>query len=263
MMKQPNKRFLRFALTALAVLLLMNSCARLPALTASGDALVNEASGVRYYPVDSRYEAVRADTSNPVFRIKRTGMDALTLYTLTDRDDEDWLCDSSCATYVKEGIRLPGLDGWNPGLLLIYENNALTPEASVTDAAVLSEIVRRYTGGISFRLSELEEGLHFQSYDLRFSSEEIAGLSYHLNYRQYAEDVRVYQSVVDQNGHEILYPDVPRTYENFEYTEKGEAKTELLAVYHFGKGILYDRETGRCYPLDTLISDVLETKTGE
>jgi hypothetical protein len=73
------------------------------------------------------------------------------------------------------------------------------------------------------------------------------------------DDVKIYVPIQSESDFEILYPGVEVTTEVYNYTDKnGEAQTELLAVYNFGTHLLYDRWTGRCYPIDDVIEKALQ-----
>ena len=80
-------------------------------------------------------------------------------------------------------------------------------------------------------------------YDIVFAD---VYLSYYLDYLQFEHEVQVWEVVTDVAAAESAYPGIEVTFETY--------KNETYAVYHFGKHIMYNRETGRCYPVNEVLA---------
>lgn len=243
-------RFLRIFALAFSLLMLLSSCSKVPALELKeGDVYVNKKTKVSYTHTSTCYRA-NAYSAEPVARIKMKNMDEKLLYSIEGMDENKWLCDADYMVYCAEGEKLPAL--WEMNVSKVYVNktvNASLTVASIVDPTDIQALINAYQNGISFVYEDLDDGLAFKRYDLVFAD---AYLSYYLIYLQYEEDVLFYDVIDDPESFTVKYPGVEVTTEEY--------KGEYYAVYNFGKHLMYNRETGLCYPVNDTLSSYFAEK---
>lgn len=236
-------RFLRIFALAFSLLMLLASCSKVPALELKeGDVYVNKKTKISYTNTSTCYRA-NAYSAEPTARIKLKNMEEKLLYSIDGMDGSKWLCDSDYMVYCAEGEKAPEL--WEMNISKVYINktvNASYTVASILEPADIQALINVYQNGRSFAYEDLDDGLAFKRYDLVFADEH---LSYYLIYLQYEQDVLFYDVIDDPDNFTVQYPGVEVTTEEY--------KGEYYAVYNFGKHLMYNRETGLCYPVsDTL-----------
>ena len=243
-------RFLQSVTLLLALLMLLCACSKVPAMELKeGDVYVNKKTKISYTHTSTCYRA-NVHSVDAVARIKQKNMEDKLLYSIDDTYAEKLLCDAEYMIYAAEGEKMPEL--WEMNLSKIYVNKTVNSSytvATILDPEDIRSLVGTYQGGTSFAYEDIEDGLTFKRYDLVFAEEF---LSYYLVYLQYEEDVLVYEVIEDPAQFTALYPGVEVTTEEY--------KGEYYAVYNFGKHIMYNRETGRCYPVSNVLAAYMAEK---
>ena len=249
-----KSRLLRGALLLVAALLLLSSCS-VPALTLKDGAYLDKKTNVSYLPAPSCYQAIGYAKDSAVARIKLKEMDDLVLYPIDGMEGNKWLCNEDYQVFYADSETLPEL--WEMDVTKVCVNR--TVNQSYTVATILKKediaaLINAYQNGPSFEQSDMDEGLVFEKYDLVF---EASALRYCLTYWKFEKEVLIYETIADPNSFTPTYPNVRVTTEEYHYTRDGQAMVEHLAVYHFGTEILYNRETGLCYPVEGTVADYL------
>lgn len=249
--------------TALCLLLvctaLLTSCSRVPTMKYKDGMFTNPRTRITYQQAPAYYEAV-ARSSDSVAKIDGEKVDDLLLYPISGMDRSQWLCGEDYSVFYAEGITLPALWEMGTNSVLICKTDEQTASlAEIGSLIAIERLVDTYRKGVWFDYAEMDGTEEMVRYDLKFVSSTYKGLQYDLTYWSMDEDAKIYVPIQNESGFEVLYPGVEVTTETYEYTDKnGESKTELLAVYNFGKHLLYDRWTGRCYPIDDVIEKALQ-----
>ncbi len=251
-----KKTLLRSLLLLLSLTLLLASCNRIPTVKTEGDIYTIDSLG-RFLSASERYQAKAIFTDEALARVPRNGMDDLLFYAIDGVDAERMIATEDYDVFYAEGLRLPELWEMEPTLALVCKSAAVSYSVAALEGASLDAIVAQSQGTL-FPVEEILAGLSYDGYELKFESPLYPGIYYRLYYRQYAEDVCVYQVVDDPNAFDPLYPDMPYTTEAYSYEEGGSSKTEHTAVYNFGKYIVYDRTTGMCFPIGDAVAKALE-----
>ena len=242
-------RFLRAFALAFSLLMLLISCSKVPALELKeGDVYVNKKTKISYTHTSTCYRA-NGHSTDPAARIKLKNMDEKLLYSIDGMDETKWLCDEEYMVFCAEGEKMPEL--WEMNISKVYVNktvNASYTVTSIVEPADIQALINAYQNGNSFAYEDLDDGLAFKRYDLVFADSD---LSYYLIYLQYEEDVLFYDVIEDPENFTVKYPGVEVTTDEY--------KGEYYAVYNFGKHLMYNRETGLCYP----VTDTLSTYFAE
>ena len=237
---------IRVLLLALALLLLLPSCAKAPVLASENGVYVNKKTGVSYLAASANYEAVAIDKDTVVARMpdKKVGDDLF--YRIPGTSTEHYLSNDFYELFYAADLTLPTLEQMAPTTALICKTAVISYSLTqIEEADVLSRLLAVYAGpGFSEDVMITDSGVP-ESYTLKFQSKEHPSFYYTLSYRRYDREVTVYDLVGSETIDEAAYPGVEVTTEVY--------KGETYRVYHFGTEILYDRVTGTCYPLgDTL-----------
>lgn len=249
-----KSRLLRGFLLITAMLLLLSSCS-VPSLTLKDGAYLNKKNDITYLPAPSCYQAIAYSAEDAVAKIKQKELDDLVLYPINGMDGEKWLCSEDYLVFYANTETLPEL--WEMNVQKIYVNRTVNQSyivATILNKEDISALITAYQNGPGFWQGEMDEGLSFEKYDLVF---EDAALRYCLTYWKFEKEVLIYETVADPNNFTPSYPNVRVTTEEYHYTSNGQEMVEHLAVYHFGTEILYNRETGLCYPVEGTVSKYL------
>lgn len=246
----------RIWIGALALLLML-----LPLLSSCGGAMQFVENGVyqkgktTYYLASANYVPRAYLASAKVGTLKRANMDVVDLYEINGSEDETWICDKDLTMlFYAEGAQLPTLSEMRPTALHLQMSDVLSLGlGTIEDVAEIQKVVDAYTSGVSFLWEDVEEGYSYDRYEILFSSAQYPAFYYSLVYLRYSEDLCLYEAVEDPTSFTPSYPGVQVTTEEYHYNvvENGVmvSKVEHLAVYHFGRDIVLDMETGRCYRL--------------
>ena len=141
----------------------------------------------------------------------------------------------------------------NVSQVYICQTKAITAQiASVTAKADVDALVALTQNGVAFPKDKVSMEQSKGHYYLKFVSTDYPALYYCLEYLVFEEEVLVYERIRDAASFTPKYVGVDVTYEDNEYEENGELYVEHLAVYHFGKHIVYDRSAGVCYPAGSI-----------
>ncbi len=237
-------------------LLLLASCGRAPKMEYQDGAYRVSGLGA-YVAAPDCYEAKSIRKDKPVARFKQAGDDLL-FYAITGVSTEKMIALDDYTLFCAVGTRLPELWEMDAEIALICQNAAVTYSLAELEGEELDGIVAQSRDGAHFSGKEIDPGLDYSVYEIKFESSRYPDFYYSLIYREYSKDVLVYQAINDLDSFEVLYDGVPVTTEEYEYEENGEKKVELLAVYNFGKHILYNRATGECFAIDDVVAKKLE-----
>lgn len=257
------KQIVRLALCLLLVgAALLTSCSRVPTMKYEDGAFTHPRTHVTYLQAPAYYEAVARGTES-VAKIDGDKLDDLLLYPITGMEQSQWLCGEDYSVFYAEGVSLPALWEMQATSLLICQTDEKTTALSeITSLQTIEELVEIYRNGVCFDYTELDSAENMVRYDLKFVSSAYTGLQYDLTYWSLEEDALVSVPIQNAENFEVLYPGVEVTTECYEYVDRnGDVQTELLAVYNFGTHLLYDRWTGKCYPIDDVIERALQNGT--
>lgn len=214
----------------------------------------NPKTDIFYSPAEPSYRA-QPLTGDAYARITvRKGADDVLLYAIEGLDPERYLVSDSYTVYCAEGAELPTLFDFPCARVGIYDTQVASNDGNVTDAREIDLLKDLHKNGVSTSLTnvaayfEITPTLIADWYDLRFmGSGEYAGIYYQLKYVVCSEDVIITEWIEDPNDFTDFYPGVPfetewRTYSGEDY---------FMADYNFGKELLVDDTTGKCYMLDS------------
>ena len=253
-MTKPNKRNVALLALLLVLLLLLSSCARSMEFVKSG---VYRLNGVTYHIAPSCYEPRAYLASGKVAKLERKNMEDMILYEVEGCKDRLWLCDKELSVlFYAEGQKLPTLKEMNPTSISLQLSDVVSlGMGAVEDPAEISRVVESVANGPSFLLSDLTENIARDRYDVKFSSPAYPAFYYSLVYYRFASEVILYEAVENPDDFTPSYSGVEVTVEDHDYNEVVDgsmvSRVEHLAVYHFGRDILYDVESGRCYMAGT------------
>lgn len=256
-MKRIKLVFLSLFLCAVA---LLSACTSVPAMSGTGNDYVNQQTGITYSFANGNY-IVLSSTGEAVAKIDRDAGEDMLLYAIDGVAPERFLAADNGALVYASNQKLPAL--WEMGVTAIDIFRAQQTNLSVlsvNDEALISSVVKAYQNGVFFPKTEILPGNTSESYEMRFAaSASYAGIGYTLHYLCYQKDVCVYVPVEDQASYENAYPGMEFTFEELKYTDSQtkEEKTELVAVYNFGKELIYDRSTGLCCTANALLGERL------
>ena len=246
-----KKQFLRLCLAALALMLLLASCAKAPVLESKDGVYVNEKTGVSYLLAPENYEAVAIDKDKTIARFPNKKMDDTLFYAIPGMPSQAYLSNDFYELYYAADLKLPTLAEMAPHSALICKTAVISYSlVEIDEAELIDALIALYAGqGVDEDLLITEAGVPEQ-YTLKFQSKDYPSFYYTLNYRRYDKEVTVYDLITDAENFEVKYPGVQVTTEEY--------KGETYAVYHLGTEILFDRTTGTCYPMGDMLKTYWE-----
>ncbi len=240
----------------LCLLLLLTSCNKPIALDmdAKNSSFTNTKTGVTYLRAPFCYEAISVLKDRATARVKYKAMDDLTLYEIEFADPSQMLATADGELFYAQGTRLPAV--WEMQSELIYVGQVGAKKdfvvATIQTTKDIDALVEIYQNAVPFPEKEmLDDTLTRTRYDLRFYSQSYPSVYYRITYWQFSEDVLVYE-VIDS-----IDSFVPSYTNALEITFEDDGD-ELCAVYNFGKGLLYDRDTKLCYAVGDIVYSYLE-----
>lgn len=249
---------MRLTLLVLCMVLLLTSCNKPVALDkdTKNNSYTNSKTGVTYFHAPLCYEAISIFKDRAVARVKYKDMDDLTLYEIEFATPEQIIATKDGEIFCAQGTQLPTV--WDMQSERVYVGQvgaALDYVVAVietqTDIEALVEIYRDATPFSEREM--LDDTLVRTRYDLRFYSHNYPSFYYCITYWQFSQDVLVYEVIDSIEGFVPTYTNAL----NVTFEQDGD---ELCAVYNFGKGILYDRETRLCYAVGDIVYSYLETQ---
>ncbi len=247
---------LRGVLLVLCVLLLC-ACGRTPAMKYEDG--VYRVSGRSYTPAPVCYEAKNYLSDNEVACLEQK-MGDLLFYEIKNVPAEQMISSADYDLFCTVGTKLPELWEMAPERATVCLTEVLTYEVAALSGYELTPILQAARSSARFTEKDALLGKTVASYEIKFDSESFPAFYYCLMYRQYSQDVLVYQEIGTGDDFEILYPDVPVTVEESTYEKDGTTHVQRLAVYNFGKYILYNRATAECFAIDDTIAKKTEGK---
>ena len=246
-----NKRIFRVALLLLVATMLLSSCGKPPKMEVENGQYTNKKSGVTYLRAPMNYEATSIVKGKTVARVAQDKLADIVLYEIESTAPEKLLATEDYELFYAKGTTLPTLWEMNPTKVLLSQTGTISFATGVIEeTADVASLVNLYRSGVSFSKDEIDVALTPTRYDLKFSSVEHPAFYYTLTYWRFTKDVEVWELVDDPNAF------VP-TYEGIEVTVQ-DYEGENYAVYNFGKEILYDRTTGKCYAVGDTVAKYLD-----
>lgn len=246
-----NKRLFRVALLLLSVILLLSSCGKPPKMEVENGNYTNKKSGVTYLRAPMNYEAVSIVKGKTVARVAQDKLDDIILYEIENTDPEKLLATGEYELFYAKGSSLPTLWEMSPAKVLISQTGTISfATGLIEDSTDIAALVGLYQNGVSFSKDEIDVGLTPTRYDLKFASTEYPAFYYTLTYWRFTTDVEVWELIDDPNTFVPSYAGVEVRTETY--------KDENYAVYNFGKEILYDRTTGKCYAAGDTVAKYLD-----
>ncbi len=240
-------------LCAMLVLSCLLTACRAPALKPEeGGGFRNPQTGVSYYPAAPNYYA-KPFGEEAYARIKMdNGGEDILLYEIEGVDPEQYLTSNGYSVYTAAGAELPELYDLPCVRIGIYDTQVSSNDGNITEAKDIQALKDLHKNGTYTTLNNL--GLYMNSnlnwYDLHFMVDGTGDkIYYQLKYGTFSEDVIITELVEkDANGNLIdLYPGI-----SYELSwEIYDGKEYQVAKYNFGKEILCDVSTGKCYKIET------------
>ena len=256
MKKQPRMRIRRVALLfCLALALLLCACrgSDIPAFEKNDDGeYVNPETEVSYLSAPWNYEAISRVTSRPVVRIEQDKIDDVVLYEIEKISSSQYLSTENYDLFYASNLTLPTLSAMAPTSVLVCQgaDRSFVTE-TITDASDIAAIL----AAVNARPLGSFEGEDYNTFTLKFASEQYSAFYYRLTYRQYDAPIESWVLIEDADNYEVLY-------ENAEVRVE-EYKGELYAVYTFGVGVIYDNATQTFYAVGDVIADRLGLAEGD
>ena len=250
--KEKYMKFTGIRLMALLLALLCcSACSKLPKMEydAKSGSYTNQKTGIVYVHAESYYEAAAVLAERTVARIADMG--DLTLYEMQGIDPTQMIASADLDIFYAEGLKMPTLAEMNVDKVYVGQvaegatlDNVVAEIEAVAD---IDALVTLYQNGTAFSEKDmLDDQLSCSRYNLRFASSQYPAFYYCLTYRQYSEDVLVYERIDSQEG---FVPTYTGEHITVSFETDGD---ELCAVYNFGKHILYDRVLRECYAVGEL-----------
>lgn len=237
-------RFLKVLSLCFALILLLASCSKVPTMKMKDGVYVNKQNKTSYTHVSACYRA-NGYVDNPVAKIEPKDGQEIILYSVSGMDGKKWLCDENFMVYCAVGENPPAL--WEMTVSEVYINktvNASYTVQKIVDEGKIAKLIDAYQNGPSLDYEDIAHAdvtvkPNPKRYDIVFAD---TSLSYYLDYLQFEHEVQVWEEADNSTA----YPGVEMTLETY--------KGETYAVYHFGKHLMYNRETGRCYPVSEVLA---------
>ena len=246
-----NKKIFRAALLLLCIVTLFSSCGKPPKMEVENGNYTNKKSGVTYLRASMNYEAVSIVKGKTVARVAQDKLDDIILYEIENTAPEKLLATGDYELFYAKGTTLPTLWEMNPTKVLLSQTGTISfASASIEDGTDIAALVELYQNGVSFSKDEIDVALTPTRYDLKFASTEYPSFYYTLTYWRFTTDVEVWELIDDPNNFVPSYAGIEVTTEVY--------KGENYAVYNFGKEILYDRTTGKCYAVGDTVAKYLD-----
>ncbi len=238
----------------LACASLLGGCSNLETLQFKDDQYVDKKNDITYLPAPLCYEAVGIKKEGYA-RIKQNDREDETLYEISGVEPSKMLSNELYEVFYASDVTLPALWDMQSKEIYICATQDITAQlASITDAADIEALIAIYRNGSSFSHTRVPKESSEEHLYLKFLSQTHPSLYYCLEYLEFDEEFCLEERIEEGKPFVPAYEGVEVTFEDYEYQEDGEWKVEHLAVYHMGKGILYDRATGKCYAAGDLIS---------
>ena len=247
------KKTWRFSLFVglLVILMLCSSCTKKMTYDPDKGAYVGRAGA--FYLAPSNYLAVGVDKAEELAKLKREGAENILLYPIckpgTDiyMDSDLWMADANYNVYYAEGVTLPKLWEMEVSLIdIVRRGDKLIGVGVVEDEKEIAQVIDVYRYGTSFSYTDSKctfRTATTKNYELAFTSQAYQGLYYMLNYYEYEKSVTYTELVEDPDNFTPKY--------NFSYTLIPYGESTYVR-YDLGKAFIYDRESGLCYPIDSL-----------
>lgn len=256
------KRIVSLALACILLFAACILCACKPTALKKDEngGFVNPKTDIAYYPAALNYYA-KPFGEDPYARIKlENGGEDVLLYTIEGADPERYLVSNGYTVYCAAGAELPELKDLPCIRVGIYDTQVASNDGNVTDAAEIAALKKLHAEGSATTLSNLSLFIDDTTewYDFRFLGDgDYNGVYYQLKYGVFAEDVLITELVErDANGYMIdYYPGVPYEIEQKTF----EGREYIVAVYNFGKEIMCDMTSGKCYRLDNSLLSYLDS----
>ncbi len=246
-------------LLLLSLCLSLCACSRVPTLEYANGQYTNPKTNISYVPVSRAYEAI-AHSSEAVMKIKPQGLDEVLLYAVEGLEGNTYLCNASYEIFAAAGSTLPAFSELKLTRAWVTQSGSISMAiTSIGEGEHLNGLYKAYAEGPSFPKAEILNDPE-KSYRIKFEASNLPGMYFTLSYRQFAEEILLYETLPDGDlSKATSYPGFEVTREEYSYTDQnGVERTEILAVYHMGKGFLYDSVAGRYYPVGTLIAEYLD-----
>ncbi|MBQ9132125.1 MAG: hypothetical protein IJX62_06620 [Clostridia bacterium] len=253
-----NKSLACLCALMLILSLLLCGCSKVPSMREKDGKYTQPKSGVTYLEAPGCYRASSYVKDRVVAKIENEKIDDNLLYAINDEvSAEKMLTTDDFRLFYAEGTTLPTLQEMAPHQIQLGQSDAITATYAIIKLAEdVNQLVDLYTQGPSFPSSAVVWVImDYEKYELRFESTQYPGLHYYLEYYSCKQDVIIQEEIADPNDFAIRYDGAQVSVE--------EWKGVYYATYNFGKGILIDRETGRCYPAGDLVDSYLTGATGK
>ena len=236
----------------LCTAMLLCGCSRVPSFDYRDGQFVDKKNNVAYKPAPLCYEAV-AIVSGEMAQIKDgVGLEQK-LYQIKDVDPSLMISNELYEIFYAVGTTMPTLSEMAATEIYICKTESISAQlASVEESTDVAAVIDAYVNGKGCDVARVGKPQAIATYYLKFVSSTYPSLYYCLDFLKFSNDVEVIEKVDSYEDFTPSYTGATYRFEDFEYTDSnGVAQVEHNVIYNFGKGILYDRDAGRCYALGT------------
>jgi len=214
--------------------------------TVSGGHLYDKKNDVVYNVAPQNYEAAAWGPEAYVFDKKGIGYHKVRDINGNFADPSMWLYnyDNNILLY-NSSIDLPSLSEMDADRLSFYvEENSRVYLVEEKNKDNVKKVLELLSGSYCFYSGDSSS----ERYKISFTSTKYPYISYHLNYLEYEKDQIEYVSLKNKSFSSV--DDVKENYEfkpGIPYEILSEKDGCFTVAYNFGKYLIFDRETGRCY----------------
>ena len=169
----------RLSVLLLLLALLLTGCAT--RFSISGGGYLNEENGLVYQPLSAAFEATARGEEVGTWENKKAEVE-LAFYKIPLADDDRFLTDDIGTVYAVDGVA-PDTDAWNVKSILVCDESAVSVAvASITDAAVITQIRMLWQEGEE---DEMPYAGLTESRSLKMVSDDCPGIYYCVLYMIY------------------------------------------------------------------------------
>lgn len=237
----------RFALL-LALAALLSACsAGAMELKFENGALRDEKKEVAFLTAPFNYKAVAIELDRQVAIIKSSKGADVPLYAVKGMDRTKWLAKEDYTLYYSADVKLPTLSEMQVTSVSVSRVSSTVLETGRLESkAEIDDLVEIYEKGTTIPRNKVA-ATSSARFELLFFSDTYEGIAYSLEYWKFDSEVVIYAALTESGEIPSLYPGISASIE--------EISGERVAVFHLGKGLIYDRTRDCVYAVGSVVED--------
>ena len=210
-------------------------------------ALRDEKNEVTFLSAPFNYKAVAIDPNRQVAIIKTSKGADVPLYAVKGMDRTQWIAREDYTLYYRSDVQLPTLSEMQVTSIAVsrVSTNALET-GRLESKAEIDDLVETYEQGTTIPRDKVTASPAAR-FELLFFSDTYEGIAYSLEYWKFDSEVVIYAALTESGEVPSLYPGIRATIE--------EISGERVAVFHLGKGLIYDRMQNCVYAVGSVVED--------